>query len=204
MDVGFVRAGRCGRGGGVSLPISNRTQPVELTGEQKAKLLELVAADRKIGTVAAAREAGVEGSRARIREAIQADDDLVAQLEEARGRGPETIREEIRRRAIDGVEEPVFHNGDVVGSVTKYSDRMLAMMAKANLPEYRDETDVNIHVGGADGGPIEVEGRAVVGLAAVNELAARLGLGALVGLDAGAARHALPAAQDVLPDPPDS
>ncbi len=47
------------------------------------------------------------------------------------------IHMEIKRRAIDGVERPVFHRGKEVGSVREYSDRLLLELAKAHIPEYR-------------------------------------------------------------------
>src|SRR5262245_34519876 len=41
-------------------------------------------------------------------------------------------RTEIRRRAIDGWDEPVVYQGVLTGAVVrKYSDRMLELMAKA-------------------------------------------------------------------------
>lgn len=171
-------------------------------GLQRVKMLELVAADKTLGTVKAARLAGLTGTRSEIKALIDADEELVGELADARGRGPETIRAEIRRRAIEGVEEPVFHNGEQVAVVRKFSDRLLGLMAKALLPEYRDAEHVRLEVTGADAGPIQVEGRAVVGLADVVALARKLGVGPLDGLDAGPARGTVSPAQDVLSDPP--
>ena len=37
----------------------------------------------------------------------------------------DTAREEAMRRVFDGVEEPVFQKGAVVGTRRKYSDRLL-------------------------------------------------------------------------------
>jgi hypothetical protein len=42
---------------------------------------------------------------------------------------------EARRRAIDGVEEPVFHRGKVVGHVNKFSDSLLTKLLEASDPE---------------------------------------------------------------------
>lgn len=49
----------------------------------------------------------------------------------------DVIRDEIRRRAIDGVDEPVYYQGNVVGHVRRYSDTVLLAMANAHLPDYR-------------------------------------------------------------------
>ena len=48
-----------------------------------------------------------------------------------------TIHEEIRRRAIDGWDVPIFYQGKQSGSIGKYSDRLLLLLAKAHCPEFR-------------------------------------------------------------------
>lgn len=60
-----------------------------------------------------------------------------------------------------------------------------------------------LEVTGHEGGPIAIEGKAVVGLADVIALAKGLGAGHLVGLDAGDTLDALPGPAPVLPDPSD-
>lgn len=45
------------------------------------------------------------------------------------------LEDEARRRAVEGVEEPVFYQGDVVGHVKKYSDDLLKLLLKANRRE---------------------------------------------------------------------
>jgi len=75
---------------------------------------------------------------------------------------------------------------------------IITAWAKANHDDYRDKTKVEIS--GPDGGPIAVEGRAVVGLAAVVRFAQSIGHGDLLGLDAGDPGDALSPAQEVLPD----
>lgn len=57
------------------------------------------------------------------------------------------LENEITRRAVEGVEEPVFHRGEVVGHVKKYSDNLLMFMTKARDPDkYRERTEVK-HTG---------------------------------------------------------
>lgn len=49
------------------------------------------------------------------------------------------LESEARRRAKDGVEEPVFHLGKEVAKVRKYSDGLLMFLLKAYRPErFRD------------------------------------------------------------------
>src|SRR3546814_693854 len=46
---------------------------------------------------------------------------------------------EARRRALDGVEVPHFHQGRVAGTVRKYSDSLLMFLLRAHRPDrYRE------------------------------------------------------------------
>lgn len=54
-----------------------------------------------------------------------------------------TLEDEAWRRARDGVTEPVYQGGKLVGTVQKYSDTLLIFLLKAHNPErYRDRYDV--------------------------------------------------------------
>jgi hypothetical protein len=61
----------------------------------------------------------------------------------------EDIETEIERRAIKGVTEPVFYEGAKCGHKRVYSDRLLTLLAKRHIPEYRDHVtaDVNMKAG---------------------------------------------------------
>ncbi len=73
-------------------------------------------------------------------------------FQEAKQEAIELLEGEARRRAVQGVEEPVFYKGEVVGAVQKYSDTLLIFLLKAARPEkYRDRYE---HTG-PDGGPFE-------------------------------------------------
>ncbi len=54
------------------------------------------------------------------------------------------IEAEIRRRAIDGWEEPVYQQGNLVGTVRKYSDTLLIFYAKRRMPEYREKHQLDV------------------------------------------------------------
>lgn len=45
------------------------------------------------------------------------------------------LEEEAWRRALDGTEEPVYHQGMQVGSVTRYSDTLLVQLLRGYMPE---------------------------------------------------------------------
>lgn len=60
--------------------------------------------------------------------------------EEALDAAADVAEAEVRRRAVEGWDEPVFYKGEVVGYTKKYSDRMLELHIKALKPEkYRDK-----------------------------------------------------------------
>lgn len=56
------------------------------------------------------------------------------------------IKNEVRRRAIDGVQKPVFQQGKLVGYVTEYSDSLLLALAKSYMPEFRDRHDFTLEL----------------------------------------------------------
>lgn len=66
-------------------------------------------------------------------------------MEEARGR----LEAELYRRGVEGWDDPVFQRGEQVGTIRKYSDRLLEIQAKAKLgPEYREQARVeHAHAG---------------------------------------------------------
>lgn len=63
----------------------------------------------------------------------------------------DTLEAEAWRRAVKGVLEPVFYQGDEVGEVRRYSDTLLIFLLKGAKPEkYKDRGEVS----GPGGGPI--------------------------------------------------
>ena len=108
-------------------------------GHSITKACELAGVERR----------GVYGWRVKEPEFAQAFD-------EALERGNDALRDEIRRRGVDGWDEPVFYQGEQCGAIRKYSDRMLELQAKARMPyEYRER--VSAELTGAGGGPIRTQ-----------------------------------------------
>lgn len=60
------------------------------------------------------------------------------------------------RRAVRGVEEPVYQGGELVGTVQKYSDTLLIFLLKAANPAKFRESVRHEHTG-ESGGPINVQ-----------------------------------------------
>lgn len=59
-------------------------------------------------------------------------------VEKARQIGIDAFIDECHRRAFYGVDEPVFHMGEIVGYKKRYSDTLAMFLIKAWRPEYRD------------------------------------------------------------------
>ena len=75
------------------------------------------------------------------------------QWDEALGEAADILEGEARRRAVDGVEKPIYYKGVQIDVVREYSDGLLTLLLKAHKPEkFRDRRSIE-HTG-ADGGPI--------------------------------------------------
>lgn len=68
---------------------------------------------------------------------------------------------EAYRRAFDGVPEPVFQGGVLVGHVQKYSDGLLQFLLRARRPgTYKSQTSTELS--GPGGRPIQTESRVMI------------------------------------------
>jgi len=54
------------------------------------------------------------------------------------------LEDEMHRRAYEGTEEPVFHNGEVCGAMRKYSDTLAIFLAKSHDPKYREHQRLDL------------------------------------------------------------
>lgn len=90
---------------------------------------------------ASCRKAGITRQRAyQVK-----DEDVVfnAAWKEALVISVENLEFEARRRAELGVLDPVFHQGEKVGAIRKYSDTLLIFLLKAHKPDmYRDNQHI--------------------------------------------------------------
>lgn len=84
------------------------------------------------------------------------DDDFMKYYQLAEKAHTHYLESEAQRRAVQGVKEPVFYQGEVIGHKVKYSDNLLMFLLKGKEPEqYRD--NAKVEVTGDGGGPIKVE-----------------------------------------------
>jgi len=120
----------------------------------QAKREAFLAAYAEVGTVTHAAElAGI--SRTSHYQWME-NAEYVERFREAEKQACDRLEQEVRRRAVEGVLEPVFYQGQECGTVRKYSDTLLIFATKGAMPQkYRE--NVSMELTGADGGPVEVE-----------------------------------------------
>jgi hypothetical protein len=82
---------------------------------------------------------------------MQEDEEYRRAVDDAMETAADLLEKEARRRAVQGVDEPVFYKGDECGAVTRYSDTLLIFLLKGVRPEkFRDRYEMT----GKDGQPL--------------------------------------------------
>lgn len=124
---------------------------------KKVAFLEVYAITGNVSE--AARRAGID--RTTFYDWVERDPKFKEAVEIAEQEATELLEREAFRRAVSGVKEPIFHQGQRVGQVRRYSDTLLIFLLKARAPEkYREKFDVESRVqktlrivvdGGGDG-----------------------------------------------------
>ena len=98
----------------------------------------------------AAEAAGVD--RATVWRRRQDDAEFSAACDQAIDMAADKLEAEARRRALEGVEEPVYQAGQLIGTKTVYSDSLLALLLKGRRKRVFAE---RVETTGADGGPVK-------------------------------------------------
>lgn len=123
----------------------------KLTLQKRVKFLEVVAGG---GTVKdGAAKIGV--SRQALYQARDNDEGFRKSWEMAYEDGTEVLEKEAHRRAVEGVEKPVYVKGEIVDTVYEYSDTLLIFLLKARNPKkYRE--NVKHELSGPNDKPIAI------------------------------------------------
>jgi hypothetical protein len=100
----------------------------------------------------AAAAAGVD--RSNVFRRRQDDPEFAQAVEQAIDMAADKLEAEARRRALEGVEEPVYQGGQLVGTKRVYSDSLLALLLKGRRKKVFAE---RIEQTGADGGPVKTQ-----------------------------------------------
>ena len=127
--------------------MANRTN---LTAKKRAAFCELLAATGNV--TKSAQAIGV--SRTCCYDHKDNDPVFAKAWENAVDDAVDALEEEGRRRAFEGVREPVYYQGNVCGHIQKYSDTLLMFLMKGHRPEtYRERSHIE-HTG-EGGGPVQ-------------------------------------------------
>jgi len=87
---------------------------------------------------------------------LEADPVYAAAYEDAMEQAAERLEAEAKRRAVEGVEEPVFYQGKQCGVIQRYSDALLMFLLKGAMPDkYKERTSTELT--GAGGKDLRVE-----------------------------------------------
>jgi hypothetical protein len=141
--------------------MANRTK---FTSERRETFLGVLAETGNVTRAAAC----VGMTRRQMYYHREADAEFAEAWEDAVEQATDELEEEARRRALEGVEEEVYFQGEVVGYKRVYSDAMMALMLKAyRSKRFRDRVDQRIEGNGPGGSlilqigrPPEAEGQA--------------------------------------------
>tara|TARA_R110002096_G_scaffold357389_3_gene550674 strand:+ start:1744 stop:2220 length:477 start_codon:yes stop_codon:yes gene_type:complete len=115
--------------------------------------LEAIAAGEKAGVSA---EIAGAGRRTFYRWRTE-DTKFAAAWEQASAAPKNELEHEALRRAVKGVEKPVYRGGEIVGHITDYSDSMLMFLLKAHYPEKYGSKNSAQNTAAAQGATAEFE-----------------------------------------------
>lgn len=116
---------------------SEKSGPENIT-RRKAKCFLAALIENYGNVTAACQQAGLTVTQ--VVDLEVDDEDFARALGQARILGLCALEDEARRRAMDGVEKPVFYQGSQCGVIRDYSDTLLMFLLKNGLPDkYRDK-----------------------------------------------------------------
>lgn len=121
------------------------------TAINKAKFIEAFAG---VGNVSAAAKLAGVGRRTHY-QWLKDDAAYAEAFADAVDEAADRLEVEARRRAVNGIVEPVFHKGVQVGTIKKYSDTLLIFLLKGARPDKYAER--HQHSGKGKGGAILLE-----------------------------------------------
>jgi len=126
----------------------------DTVGQRKKEIAQaaFLEAFAECGTIRhAAKAAGI--GRQTHYDWLEADPKYADAFAEAEHEACEALEAEARRRAVEGVEQPVFQGGKKIGMIRKYSDTLLIFLLNGANPEkYRQR--VWSEISGKNGEPL--------------------------------------------------
>lgn len=125
--------------------------PMKLTARRKNAFLTEIARHGILARAARAaspRASSRYGALQTFKDERERDPEFAQQWDEAMEAAKADVEHELFRRAQEGYLEPIYggrYREQIVGYVTKYSDRLLELRAKALLPAYREISSVSVN-----------------------------------------------------------
>lgn len=102
----------------------------------------------------AAREAGLQ--RESLYDKRERDPEFATRWANALETYADVVEAEVHRRAIEGTDKGIWHQGQLVGTERQFSDALLLALVKAKRArEFGDKSKLELT--GADGGAVKVE-----------------------------------------------
>lgn len=135
-----------------------REEGVKRSDERDEVFFQMLAATGNVSR--AASESGYK--RQRVYDIRKAEKDFAEEWDDAIAEYEAVLEAELRRRAVDGIDEPIVYKGQVTNTVKRYSDTLLMFYLKKINPAYRDNhkgddgdnTDktptINLHLHGVE------------------------------------------------------
>lgn len=103
----------------------------KITPQKKAAFLAALAATCSVRL--ACEAAGISRQTAYIWREV--DDQFYKNWQQAKYYGAEALEDEAVRRGMEGYDEKVFYQGVAVGTIRKYSDKLLTLLLQGAIPE---------------------------------------------------------------------
>lgn len=135
-------------------PPARPRREVQTAAQRKTLFIEALRGGATV--TAAAHAAGY--NRRYAYTARAADEEFALDWDDAYEAGTDLLEGEAARRALEGVQRPVFQMGVKVGETTEYSDNLLILLLKGRRPErFRERMDIT-----SDNKPVAVLGNAMI------------------------------------------
>ena len=84
-------------------------------------------------------------ARSSVYERRESHPDFATAMDEARLAGAEIMEDEAFRRAVEGYDKPIVHQGLITATAREYSDTLLIFLLKGALPDkYRERVDSHV------------------------------------------------------------
>lgn len=118
----------------------------QTTQKKKKKFLEVYA---ETGNVSLATQA-IGVNRATPYKWRKTDEKFAQAWDQAAEEAADKLEQEAWRRAVQGVEKPVYYKGKLIDKVREYSDTLLIFLLKGFRPEKYSEKQEIKHSGGLE------------------------------------------------------